>query len=102
MHTAPPPLEFQYDPQQPPLPLDQGAADHLLLAQRDAEYQLLAACWIGETWEHGFTARGLVNFDLSILAEPVRKVLAAWRFCPLTDQPRRFGWLRGSGDGHVR
>lgn len=80
---------------QPP-PLLRGlyrVIDQLLLAQREAEKQLLAICWFGEIGEKGFTARTLEGFDLSLCAPEIAAVLENWKHCPLTDPDRRFSWL---------
>lgn len=80
---------------QPP-PLLRGlyrVIDQLLLAQREAERQLLGTCWTGESGSRGFTARLLEGFDLSLCTPEIAAVLETWKHCPLTDHDRRFSWL---------
>lgn len=68
--------------------------DHLLLAQRETERQLLATCWLGESNTKGFTARFLAAFDLGILLDPeIAQILETWKHCPLSDEERRVAWL---------
>lgn len=87
-------LTFETAATQPPVILGlYRVVDQLLLAQRTAEKQLLAACWLGEASEKGFTARFLAGFDLTICAPEVASLLETWKHCPLSDKDRRWAWL---------
>lgn len=80
---------------QPPMLLGlTRTLDHLVLAQKECEKQILGTCFIGEGTAKGFTARFLEGLDLTLFFnQDIAQVLASWKHCPLTDETRRTAWL---------